>query len=601
MVTLAFLSDPTAAQVVAMPEREAPAGRADPPQPIATLIELPVHGAVVMATPQPVEALRAGDGSPGSFTAFGRTPEPGTATFVVPAGQRQARIRVTSPSAVSLRVGLVLDSNASYRIAAWSAKDVTATTVSVARWRDGHELAWTPLTNGETQDLVVTNESHPVSSWTLTIARISHFDTPVLLPGSSVGPKSLGDSAACQLDFACLQPFVSSVDWNTLLGASRAVVLMVMTFPDGSSGTCTGTLLNSASYPAPLILTANHCVDGLGGLTTLWFYSRTTCGSGTPTGYTQLVSPGRTLWRSASLDGALLMLDVAPPSQSRYAGWDASVVSPGSVVLAVHHPKGDVKKASFATVVGENTATTTISGVPYPPGTFYVTDWEVGIVEPGSSGSGIFTYSASLNSMMLRATLTGGSATCSATKARTLYSELANVYPQIKSTITTAPLGERATAVEYYHAAFDHYFVTALADEIAKLDNGTFVGWSRTGRTFNVYAASPSGTAPVCRFFSVSFAPKSSHFYTPDPGECAKVKTNGNWQFEAVVFSMPIPDALGVCPAATIPVYRLYNNGQGAAPNHRYTVSTAVRAQMVARGWIPEGYGASGVIMCAPL
>jgi hypothetical protein len=48
------------------------------------------------------------------------------------------------------------------------------------------------------------------------------------------------------------------------------------------------------------------------------------------------------------------------------------------------------------------------------------------------------------------------------------------------------------------------------------------------------------------------------------------------------------------------PVYRLYNDGQGAAPNRRYTTSTATRERMLARGWIPEAYGPLGVIMCAP-
>jgi hypothetical protein len=163
--------------------------------------------------------------------------------------------------------------------------------------------------------------------------------------------------------------------------------------------------------------------------------------------------------------------------------------------------------------------------------------------------------------------------------------------------------GSTVTAVEYHHAAFDHYFVTAIADEIAKLDNGTFVGWARTGLSFNVYpsAGAPPGSVPVCRFFSTSFAPKSSHFYTPSASECALVKTNPDWLFEAEVFNVaPASTVDGSCPLNTLPVYRLYNNGQGAAPNHRYTTDTSVRAQMIAQGWIPEGYGAIGVIMCSP-
>lgn len=56
----------------------------------------------------------------------------------------------------------------------------------------------------------------------------------------------------------------------------------------------------------------------------------------------------------------------------------------------------------------------------------------------------------------------------------------------------------------------------------------------------------------------------------------------------------------GTCAANTLAVYRLYNNGQGGAPNHRYTLDSSVRAQMLAQGWLQEGYGSLGVMMCAP-
>lgn len=160
--------------------------------------------------------------------------------------------------------------------------------------------------------------------------------------------------------------------------------------------------------------------------------------------------------------------------------------------------------------------------------------------------------------------------------------------------------GAKRLAIEYYHAAFDHYFVTDIPDEIAKLDSGFFEGWARTGESFNGYTNAPAGSAGVCRFFSTSFGLKSSHFYTPDLGECAIVKANPNWQFEGTVFAVLTPGTDGGCPTGSQPLYRLYNNGQGAAPNHRYTTSTATRSQMLAKGWIPEGHGALGVAMCAP-
>jgi hypothetical protein len=36
---------------------------------------------------------------------------------------------------------------------------------------------------------------------------------------------------------------------------------------------------------------------------------------------------------------------------------------------------------------------------------------------------------------------------------------------------------------------------------------------------------------------------------------------------------------------------KLYNNGMGGAPNHRYTTSVTILNQMIAAGWIFEGNG----------
>ena len=154
--------------------------------------------------------------------------------------------------------------------------------------------------------------------------------------------------------------------------------------------------------------------------------------------------------------------------------------------------------------------------------------------------------------------------------------------------------------VEYFHAGFGHYFVTNLAAEIAALDGGTFAGWSRTGRTFNAYASGNGVVDAVCRFFTVAFAPKSSHFYTPFAGECDGLKGGSDWQYEGEAFFVDLPDANGVCAGTANPVYRLYNNGLGGAPNHRYATDPAVRAEMLAKGWVSEGLGPLGVIFCVP-
>ncbi|MCC7040323.1 MAG: choice-of-anchor D domain-containing protein [Burkholderiales bacterium] len=152
-------------------------------------------------------------------------------------------------------------------------------------------------------------------------------------------------------------------------------------------------------------------------------------------------------------------------------------------------------------------------------------------------------------------------------------------------------------AVEYYHGPFDHYFVTAIGEEIDRLDVGDFAGWARTGRSINVYPAAAPGLVAVCRFFSTAFGERSSHFYTALASECAKVKDNPSWMFEGDVFLVGLP-VEGNCGGASIPVYRLYNEGMGGAPNHRFTTDLQVQGQMRSLGWTAEGDGV-GVVMCA--
>jgi hypothetical protein len=161
-----------------------------------------------------------------------------------------------------------------------------------------------------------------------------------------------------------------------------------------------------------------------------------------------------------------------------------------------------------------------------------------------------------------------------------------------------APPSGLARAIEYYNPSFGHFFITANAAEIAALDAGTTVGWQRTGQSFNVYLASDSGRVGVCRFFG-DFSPKSSHFYAPRGLGCEGALANPRWQWEGDVFFMPLPATDGTCPAGTVPVYRLYNNGMGGAPNHRFTTSESTWLDMLRDGYIAEGAG-PGVGMCSP-
>jgi len=172
---------------------------------------------------------------------------------------------------------------------------------------------------------------------------------------------------------------------------------------------------------------------------------------------------------------------------------------------------------------------------------------------------------------------------------------------------TPHPLRERL-AVEYFHAGYGHYFITADESEQVALEWAPEAAWTRTGKAFTVYDQSTlpfSTLVPICRFWSdQSFAPKSSHFYTPYMDECEKVKHDPVWLFEGNAFYTRMPEGAAgarTCPAGTQPLYRAYNNGMSGAPNHRYTTDPAVLDAMIAQGWIMEGEATTRVFACVPM
>jgi hypothetical protein len=165
------------------------------------------------------------------------------------------------------------------------------------------------------------------------------------------------------------------------------------------------------------------------------------------------------------------------------------------------------------------------------------------------------------------------------------------------ATTTTAPTVD---VIEFYNASQDHYFISSLQPDIDALDSGRFSGWVRTGLTFKAYPQATLGASPVCRFY-IPPALGDSHFYSASPVECAETQA----KFPLLVEESPnvmyvdLPDATsGACPWGDIAVYRVWDDRGDS--NHRYTTDAAIRAQMVAKGWIAEGYGQDQVIMCSP-
>ena len=179
---------------------------------------------------------------------------------------------------------------------------------------------------------------------------------------------------------------------------------------------------------------------------------------------------------------------------------------------------------------------------------------------------------------------------------------LVDVCPQVQSDFLVAQTSSTKTdvAVEFYHAALDHYFISSDANEIHDLERGVHTGWARTGYSFKVYDATEPVLWPVCRYYGLPTAGIDSHFYSAAWRECSGLLTSTVWTLESSqVFELGLPQVFtGTCRAGTVPVYRLWN--QRVDSNHRFTTDRSVRDQMAARGYFVEGWGTDPVAMCAP-
>ena len=207
----------------------------------------------------------------------------------------------------------------------------------------------------------------------------------------AVGP--FGNSGACNINVNCPE----GDDWQV---ENQSVALIV----SGGFAACSGALVNNTNNDGtPYFLTANHCLGSPNSWTYYFNHESATCdGSTGPTNNS--ISGGTLLVADGGSDVALIELSSTPPSSwgVEYAGWDASSATHTSAV-GIHHPSGDVKKICF-----ENDA-------PYQSSTggaqvWWIDAWELGVTEPGSSGSPLFNQDHRIIGQLY-----GGAAACSGT------------------------------------------------------------------------------------------------------------------------------------------------------------------------------------------
>lgn len=200
-----------------------------------------------------------------------------------------------------------------------------------------------------------------------------------------------GNSGQCNINVNCPE----GATWAT---EKRSVALIVQ----GGFAVCSGALINNTlNDGTPYFLTANHCLGNPGNWVYYFNHESASCaGSNGPTN--QSISGGTLLANSGQSDFALIELSQTPPANFnvQYAGWDATGTSPTSAV-GIHHPSGDVKKICFE---DDSPTQQQAAGAAV----WYISEWELGVTEGGSSGSPLFDQNHRVIGQLY-----GGAAACS--------------------------------------------------------------------------------------------------------------------------------------------------------------------------------------------
>jgi lysyl endopeptidase len=358
-------------------------------------------------------------------------------------GRAVAHLEARSAGAVGIRAKLVVPEGIAVR--ALRATSLAGKVESVAVDSEASEL-WTPYTDGEKQTIEIEiaasslrsrgarNEGSSAPSNIVQVASVMHFThSPNAANTMQMAKIAKELSGSCSPDVSC-----SSNDsvLDAAIQERKKSVALINFMSTGSSFICTATLINTDKFPRAFMLTADHCIFGAAeaaSITSFWFKENTGCGQLDTSGRGVQVGGGaKLLLANTLIDAALIEMNSPPPEGAVFSGWNAAPLVAGEPIVSISHPRGDPLKfaqGSFQGTVG-------VADKPLP---MYGIKFTRGIIEGGSSGSGIFTLSGS-GSLQLRATLSGmttidGGLSCGKTSDQGVYARFEVFYQNIRRII----------------------------------------------------------------------------------------------------------------------------------------------------------------------
>jgi lysyl endopeptidase len=337
-------------------------------------------------------------------------------------GKQTGAAQFSSPGAYGLRLGILITSlpdAATVRVASVGASTAleisgaainSAIQANVAADGDSANARtyWLPMTTGSSAELTIELPGAvSPASVAIAVPSLSH----VIESTSQASEKLAATKSNC--------PGLNPDPVCTTVPPAANAVSTYDLVQNANTYYCTGTLLaDKALSNQPYFLTANHCVGSQTVASTLvnyWFYRSSSCNSNTPSTPVQSTAGGAAfLWNRSDTttntrnpigtDTSFLRLNAAPPSGVMFAGWKTSrqPISNSVPLTALHHPAGGVLRQSTGTIsnMGVLTPNTLISTGDLTQPMYQIT-WSSGLVEGGSSGSGLFYNGTTANPQLI--------------------------------------------------------------------------------------------------------------------------------------------------------------------------------------------------------
>ncbi|MFT5641735.1 MAG: lysyl endopeptidase [Cyclobacteriaceae bacterium] len=322
-------------------------------------------------------------------------------------GDRVWRILISSPGALSINVifdSFYMPEGGKVYLYDDERTDLLGAYTSIQNQESGILGTW--LVQGDALWIEYYEPANVAGEGRLHIAKATHGYRNAETYNLS---KGLNDSGACNLDVDC----PVGGDWQAYKDLNKRASGILLS---GGSGFCSGSLINNtANDGTPYFLTANHCSGSNPASWAFrfgWISPDPVCAANTNStnGPTTMTISGATQRAKApGSDFSLVEINSPiPPAWDRvWSGWDKTDNFP-TFQVGIHHPSGDIMKVcrdDDPATKEANAGAQTWEIVGGGSG-----GWELGVTEPGSSGSPLFDQNGRIIGQLF-----GGGAACSGT------------------------------------------------------------------------------------------------------------------------------------------------------------------------------------------